>query len=47
VRTGFLALARDEPARWRIIDAAQSEEAVAREVLAVVLERLSPAPGRQ
>lgn len=47
VRTGFLALARDDPARWRIIDAAQSEEAVAREVLAVVLERLPPAPGRQ
>lgn len=47
VRTGFLALARDDPARWRIIDAAQSEEAVAREVLAVVLERLPPAPVRQ
>lgn len=47
VRTGFLALARDDPARWRIIDAAQSEEAVAREVLAVVLERLPSAPGRQ
>lgn len=47
VRTGFLALARDEPERWRIIDAARPEEAVAREVLAAVLECLPPVPGRQ
>lgn len=44
VRDGFLSAARDEPERWRIIDAAAPVEAVARSVLMTVLERLAHAP---
>ncbi|MDI3341085.1 MAG: dTMP kinase [Sphaerobacter sp.] len=47
VRAGFLAAARSEPRRWRIIDATRGEEEVAQEALAVVLERLPPRPVRQ
>jgi len=41
VRRGFLALAAQEPGRWRVLDAERPTEALAAEVLAVVLERLA------
>ena len=36
IRAGFLAMARAEPARFRVIDAAQSVEEVAREIQKIV-----------
>ena len=41
VRDGFLALAREEPARFRVIDASQPLEAVYAAVLAAALETLA------
>lgn len=40
VRSGFLAMARAEPQRWRIIDSSRPRRTVAREVAAVVRELL-------
>lgn len=40
VRAGFLALAKREPRRMRMIDARQSPDAIARQVEALVLDRL-------
>jgi dTMP kinase len=37
VRAGFLELARQEPARWRVIDAARDADAVLADVLAAAL----------
>ena len=41
VRAGFLELARQEPARWRVIDAARDADAVFADVLAAT----GPGPG--
>lgn len=41
VRDGFLALARDEPDRWRVVDAARDVEAVFADVLAAAREALA------
>ena len=46
VRSGFLDLAREEPRRWRVIDADRDAEAVFADVLAAVLAAL-PTPGGQ
>jgi dTMP kinase len=46
VRSGFLDLAREEPGRWRVIDADRDAEAVFADVLAAVLAAL-PTPGGQ
>jgi len=43
VREGYLFEARREPARWRVIDASRPLEAVVREAVAAVLERVGPA----
>jgi dTMP kinase len=40
VRQGYLELARLEPGRFQIIDAAQDEEAVRRQIFSVLTERL-------
>ncbi len=44
VRQGFLTLARAEPHRWQVFDAAQPVDVVARRILEVVRERLSIEP---
>jgi dTMP kinase len=41
VRAGYLELARAEPARWRVVDAAQGVEDLARALWALVGERVS------
>jgi len=46
VHSGFLDLAREEPGRWRVIDADRDAEAVFADVLAAVLAAL-PTPGGQ
>jgi dTMP kinase len=43
VRDGFLALAAEEPARWRIVDAARPRSAVAEAIRAAVREVLPEA----
>jgi dTMP kinase len=40
VRAGFLDLARQEPARWRVVDAARPADVVFRDVLEAVLAAL-------
>jgi dTMP kinase len=40
VRAGYLAMARAEPARWRIVDASVSEDDLAARILSVVMEGL-------
>lgn len=40
VREGFLTLAREDPRRIRVLDAAQAEDEVHRQILAVTCERL-------
>jgi len=39
VRSGYLALAGQEPGRWVTIDAAQEEDAIARQISATLAER--------
>lgn len=41
VREGYLTLAREDPARWRVVDAGQSFDRVQQDLLGVVLERLA------
>jgi dTMP kinase len=43
VRDGFLALAAEEPGRWRVVNAARPRSAVATEIRAAVQEVLSEA----
>jgi dTMP kinase len=40
VRSGYLSLARGNPQRWVIVDAAQPPEQVQAEIRRIVLERL-------
>jgi dTMP kinase len=40
VRDGYLQLAREEPARWRVVDASRDSENVARDVLEAVRDLL-------
>jgi dTMP kinase len=42
VRQGFLRIARTEPARCAIVDAAQEPDAVAEAIWRIVVERLRP-----
>jgi len=44
VRAGYLALADADPGTWAVLDAAGDVAAVARQVMAVVVERLAPLP---
>ena len=44
VRANYLRLAREEPARWVVVDAARSAEDVLATALAVVRARLPPLP---
>jgi dTMP kinase len=46
VREGFLDIARDDPQRCVVVDAKESPEAVATQLLAQVRARLGPLPGR-
>jgi dTMP kinase len=46
VRAGFLCLAAADPARWRVVDASQPAEGVARAVWAAVAPALDP-PGHR
>lgn len=41
IRQGFLTLAREEPHRWRLIDAAQDPSSVANRAFALIMDRLS------
>lgn len=40
IREGFLALAAEDPVRWRVIDASQSESEVSEECVEAVLSRI-------
>ena len=44
VRTGFLELARHEPARLAVVDAAQSPDEVTAAIRAMISDRLGPPP---
>jgi dTMP kinase len=44
VRAGYLALAAHDSDTWAVVDASGTVEAVAEQVLAVVVERLGPLP---
>jgi len=44
VRQGYLKMAQEEPARWRVVDASQAPEMVRASLLTVILEAL-PRPG--
>ena len=41
VREGYLQLAREEPERWRIVDASQSIEAVQEDLFRIILDALN------
>jgi dTMP kinase len=45
VREGFLALAREEPARWRVIDSTRHADRVFEDVLAAALEAVEVPTG--
>ena len=45
VRDGFLELARDEPARWHVVDSSRHIDEVFQDVLALVLDATSVAEG--
>ena len=45
VRDGFLALARESPERWRVIDSTRHIDRVFEDVLALVLELVGRRPG--
>ena len=40
VREGYLNLAREEPNRWRIVDASQGIDAVQEDLLRIILDAL-------
>jgi dTMP kinase len=40
VREGYLQLAREEPERWRIVDASQTIDAVQKELFQIILEAI-------
>ncbi|HLM96719.1 MAG TPA: dTMP kinase [Acidimicrobiales bacterium] len=44
VRAGYLALAEADPDTWAVLDGSGEVDAVARSVMAVVVERLAPLP---
>ncbi len=44
VRAGYLALAEADPGTWAVLDGGGDVDAVARSVMAVVVERLAPLP---
>ncbi len=44
VRAGYLALAGADPSTWAVLDATGDVDAVAEQVMAVVVERLAPLP---
>ena len=44
VRAGYLALAEADPGTWAVLDGSGDVDAVARSVMAVVVERLAPLP---
>ncbi len=46
VRAGYRALAAQDPGSWAVVDGSGEVEAVAERLLAVVVERLGPVPGR-
>ena len=41
VREGYLQLAREEPERWRIVDASQSIEAVQEDLFRIILDAIN------
>jgi dTMP kinase len=46
VRAGYRALAEADPDTWVVVDATGTVDAVAEQLLAAVVERLGPLPGR-
>jgi len=44
VRAGYLEMVAQEPARWRVIDAARPEETIAKEIREIVDRRLDLSP---
>ena len=46
IRAGFLALAQQEPSRWRVVDSSRPPEIVQTEIWAAVHERLEPGLSR-